>query len=66
MANGWNEWSIYVLKEIERLSKNVSEIYGKIEKMGNRILINMVIAVIFGLIGGAVMALIIALAIGVL
>ena len=35
-VNGWNEWSRYVLKELERLNACFEKIDGKVDKLGER------------------------------
>ncbi len=54
VTNGWNEWSKYVLKELERLNS----CYHEMDKKLNRITVDIaklkVKSGIWGLIGGAV------------
>lgn len=60
--NGWNEWSKFVLKELERLNECYEKLDGKMDKLNSRMTL---IQVKVAGIGGAV-AIIISLAIGFL
>jgi hypothetical protein len=35
--NGWNEWSRYVLIELKRLSRELVDLYGKLNALENRL-----------------------------
>jgi len=35
-VNGWNEWSRFVLKELERLNRCYEKLDGKIDKLSER------------------------------
>ena len=48
-SNGWNEWSRFVLKELERLNENMEKLDGKIDELSDKLLI---LKVKSGLIGG--------------
>ena len=50
--NGWNEWSKYVLKELERLSKVQEEINDRLGKIEVAIGQLQVKAGVWGVIGG--------------
>jgi len=52
--NGWNEWSKYVLKELERLDLTMKDISKNMEE-NNRVLAQLQVkAGVWGAIGGAI------------
>jgi hypothetical protein len=52
--NGWSEWSIYVLKSIERNEAQCKEILHIAQSLDKRITILEVRAGFFGLLGGSI------------
>lgn len=55
-TNGWDEWSKYVLKELERLNTCMVQIDGNIKKLSIDIAMLKVKAGIWGVIGGCIPA----------
>jgi len=52
--NDWNEWSKYVLKELERLGNSYEKLDARMDKMSNEITSLKVKSGVWGLIGGAI------------
>ena len=57
-TNGWNEWSKYVLKELERLNDYQMELNKKVDKLLIDTTTMKVKASLFGALAGAVPAII--------
>ena len=53
-ANGWNEWSRYVLKELERLNSVLETQTIELNKIGQDIVSLKLKAGVWGLIGAAI------------
>lgn len=54
--NGWDEWSKYVLKELERLNSCMTQIDDDIKKLSIDIAMLKVKAGVWGVIGGCIPA----------
>jgi len=52
--NGWNEWSKFVLKELESLNSKYETLNGKIDNLREDVIILKVKAGFFGVMGGLV------------
>jgi len=52
--NGWNEWSKYVLKELERLNGCYEQIDKKVDKIEQEIAMLKVKSGVWGLVGGLI------------
>jgi hypothetical protein len=52
--NGWNEWSKYVLKELERLNIVIEKQSEQLQQIGEDIVSLKLKAGIWGLVGGAI------------
>lgn len=53
-SNGWNEWSRYVLKELERLNHNYEQLDGRISKIQVDIGMLKVKAGVWGALAGGI------------
>ena len=60
--NGWNEWSKFVLKELERLNENYEKLDEKLTKLGTKVITQEIkqkgITAFYGILGGAIPVLI--------
>lgn len=56
LPNGWNEWSKYVLKELERLNGCYEKLEDHIQKVSTDIAMLKVKAGVWGLIAGMIPA----------
>ena len=52
--NGWNEWSKYVLKELERLNTCYERLDEKLDKVNNDIITLKLKAGVWGALAGAI------------
>ena len=53
-TNGWNEWSRYVLKELERLNENIEELHKEVTKIRIDLGMLQVKAGAWGALGGLI------------
>jgi len=64
--NGWNEWSRFILKELERLNNCYEKLDKKLNTVKEDIIILKMKAWAFGIIGGTIVTIIIQVAVKLL